>query len=98
MTGLRCALATIAFTGVLFAVSAGAVDQTLFATAEFTPRDINPKDGVADVFVGGDPTVYKYLFIKAGTEDRACAEFDVSTLPACTPVLAELRFFHPHAG
>ncbi|MBN2448395.1 MAG: hypothetical protein JXO22_16830 [Phycisphaerae bacterium] len=90
MKGLRCALVTVALTGTLSALAAY---QIIHATAEFTPRDINPKDGVADVFVGGDPTVYKYLFIKAGTEDRACAEFDVSTLPSCTPVLAELRFF-----
>ena len=78
-----------------FVCPAWAADADMWATAEFTPRDINPPDdGIADVFVGGDPNTYKYLFIKAGTEDRACAEFDISGIPAgCGSSTAELRFF-----
>ena len=75
-----------------FSATAQAADLTLFADAEFTPRDIDPMDGTADVFVGGNPEVYKYLFIKAGTEDRACAEFDLASVP-CVPARAILHFF-----
>ena len=69
-------------------------DLTIYADAEFTPRDIDPPDdGIADVFVAGQPETYKYLFIKAGTEDRACAEFPMDTIPSCMPAKAELHFF-----
>jgi len=83
------------FLGVYLACVSGAqaADEILWAAAEFTPRDISPKDGVADVFVGGDPETYRYLFIKAGTEDRACAEYDLATVPSCALAVAELRFF-----
>lgn len=72
-----------------------AADETLPAVAEFTPRDIDPpNDGIADVFVGGDPNTYKFLYIKAGTEDRACAEFDISgTPPGCEHASAQLHFY-----
>ena len=78
----------------VFALMAQGADLTIFADAEFTPRDIDPPDdGIADVFVAGQPETYKYLFIKAGTEDRACAEFPLDTSPSCTPAKAELHFF-----
>jgi|GEM_PF-3910435 len=75
--------------------STATASEELWAAAEFTPRDIDPPDdGIADVFVGGDPTTYKYLFIKAGTEDRACAEFDISGIPAgCAFSTAQLHFY-----
>ena len=78
---------------VMVAGNATAVDQSLFADVEFTPRDIDPRDGVADCYVGGDPVNAKYLFIKAGTEDRACAEFGLGTLEPCQPVRARLHFW-----
>ena len=85
---------TAALALMLICTSTDAADLTILAEAEFSPRDIYaPQDGVADVFVGGNPEVYKYLFIKAGTEDRACAEFPLDQLPACTAVTAQLRFF-----
>ncbi len=77
------------------AAPARAADLVLSAGAEFTPRDIAPGgDGIADVFVGGDPNTFKFLYIKAGTEDRACAEFDISVVPAgCALSTARLHFF-----
>lgn len=53
------------------------------AVLEYTIRDSEPtpRDGVADVFVGGNPPIV-FLDIKPGTEDRAVVEFDLAPIPA----------------